>query len=126
MSVQSVDTVSVLDEPGLLQTPRAQVDIQIRVSAQMNITPFVARQKVNALLVTKVGTGLGSDDPLLVTTKGRLCWRVPVNLALPSLGRLGSVGELDVDAQTGEILASDDILKALADHADRLVAGSTS
>ncbi len=120
------DTISVLDEPELLQMPHAQVDIKIHVSAQMNITPFAARQKVNALLVTEVGTGLGGDDPLLVTAKGRICWRVPVTLALPSLGRLGSVGTLDVDAQTGEILDTPDALRDIADHADRLVAGSTS
>jgi len=103
----------------------AQVDVSVRVSAMLNITPFVARQKVNRLVATDVGTGLGSGKPALVVEHDRLRWRVPVYLALPRRGCLGQVGQVDVDAQTGEVLADEDSLKAMGDHAERLAAGST-
>lgn len=106
------------------QLRSAQVDINIRVSATLNITPFVARRKVNVLLLNQVGTGLGGGTPALVVENDRLCWRVPVFLALPPQGRLGQVGQIDVDAQTGEVLADAALLQEIADYAERLVAGS--
>ena len=116
----SVELTTMLPE-----LTQAQVDISVRVSATLNITSFVARQKVNRLLVTQVGTGLGSGKPALVAQDGRLRWRVPVYLALSDKGRLGQVGQIDVDTQTGETLADDELLDAIGDHAERLAAGSS-
>jgi hypothetical protein len=107
------------------QLQSAQVDINIHVSATLNITPLIARRKVNALLLNQVGTGLGGDEPSLIVENDRLCWRVPVSLALPFQGQLGQVGQIDVDAQTGEVLADVALLQEIADHAERLVAGSS-
>ena len=50
----------------------------------------------------------------------RLLWRVPVWLALPTTGSLGQVGTLDVDAQTGEILSTQQILEQIAERGDEL------
>jgi len=108
----------------LPQIEAAKVDISIHVSATLNITQAAARRKVNVFLLNQVGTGLGSDAPTLVVQNDRLCWRVPVILALPPKGRLGQVGQIDVDAQTGEILADEKLIRDIADHAERLVAGS--
>jgi hypothetical protein len=108
--------------PARLQS--GHVEINVRVSAAMNYTPVAARRKVNVLLLEKVGTGLYGDDPKLVVND-RIRWRVPVILALPAIGRLGQVGEIDIDVQTGEVLAEPDLLKEIATHATRLVAGAT-
>jgi hypothetical protein len=99
----------------------AQVDIQVHVVAQMNITPFVARQKVNVLMLDKVGNLLHGGEPEMVLSN-RVRWRVPVLLSTPSQGLLGQVGAIEVDAQTGELLADDELLTEIADHAQRLVA----
>lgn len=56
-------------------------------------------------MLSKVGTGVGADEPTLIVTGERVVWRVPLFLVLPGLGRLGAVGMIDVDAQTGEVLA---------------------
>ena len=45
--------------------------------AQVNITPFVARQKVTRLVVMEISTQLLGDTPELVVGE-RLCWLVPV------------------------------------------------
>jgi hypothetical protein len=116
----------VLDEAMLAQLQAAQVDINVHVTAKINVTPFVARQKVNVLLLDKVGTGLLSESPNLVTIGRRLCWRVPVTLALPGRGRLGQVGVIDVDVQTGEVLADDVLISDITRHANQLAAGSAS
>ena len=103
----------------------AQVDITVHVSAALNVTQVAARRKVNVFVLDEIGTGLGGDTPLLILHKDRLCWRVPVILSLVPHGRLGQVGQIDVDAQTGEILADDELIRDIANHAERLVAGSS-
>ena len=115
----------VLDEAMLTKLQAAQVDINVHVTASINVTPFVARQKVNVLLLDKVGTGLLSETPALVATEGRLSWRVPVALALPGRGNLGQVGTVDVDVQTGEVLADPNSLRDITQRANQLAAGST-
>ena len=95
----------------------AQLDIHVHVSATLNVTPFVARQKVGGLVLSKVGTGVGADEPALIVTGERIVWRVPLFLALPSLGRLGEIGAIDVDAQTGEVLADQAALEQIVENA---------
>jgi len=51
---------------------------------------------------------------------------VPVALALPSRGRLGQVGAIDVDVQTGEVLTDDTLISDITRHANQLTAGSAS
>ncbi|MBC8446676.1 MAG: hypothetical protein H8D78_02910 [Chloroflexi bacterium] len=102
----------------------AQVDIRIHVSATLNITPFVARQKVGGVVLSEVGTGIGADEPSLIVTSKRVVWRVPLFLALPGLGRLGEVGEIDVDAQTGEVLADRAVLERIIENAERFAPDS--
>ncbi len=109
----------------LPQIEGAQVDITVRVSTKLNVTQVAARRKVNVFVLNEIGTGLGGDMPTLVIQNDRLCWRVPVILALAPKGRLGQVGQIDIDAQTGEILADDQLIRDIADHAERLVAGSS-
>ena len=110
----------VLDEAILAKLQAAQVDINVHVTATINVTPFVARQKVNVLLLDKVGTGLLSESPDLAASGGRLCWRVPVALSLPGQGRLGQVGIIDVDVHTGEVLVDDTLISNITRHANQL------
>ena len=116
---------AILDKPPLLSPGSAQVDIQLHISAQVNITPFIARQKVNLLMLDQVGSLLHGGEPELLVS-GRLYWRVPVMLSTPSRGLVGQVGTVRVDAQTGEVLADDEMLKDIAEHARRLLASSSS
>lgn len=104
----------------LPQIQSAQVDIHVHVSARLNVTPFVARQKVGGLVLSKVGTGIGTDTPSLVVADGRVVWRVPLFLALPGLGRLGTVGEIDIDAQSGEVLADRTTFERIIQNAQQL------
>jgi hypothetical protein len=101
--------------------PNSQADIHVHVSAQLNITPFVVRQKVSGVVLSQVGTGVSADEPMLVVANERLVWRVPVFLALPGLGRLGDLGQIDVDVQTGQVLADQAMFKQLIENAQRIV-----
>ena len=116
---------AILEKPPLLARGAAQVDIRLHVSAQVNITPFVARQKVSLLMLDRVGNLLHGGEPELLVSE-RLYWRVPVLLSIPSRGLVGQVSAVSVDAQTGEVLADDTLLKDIAEHARRLLASPSS
>jgi len=109
----------------LLSILSEELSYQIVAGSSLNITSFAARQKAGGLALSKVGTGIGADEPSLVATNQRVVWRVPLFLALPSLGRLGQVGEIDVDAQTGEVLADGATFARIIARADRLAPDST-
>ena len=91
----------------------AEVKIEFSLTAQVNITDYTAQRKVSKLLLDHVGNLLYGERPSLVVGR-RLLWRVPVWLAMPTIGPLGQVGTLDVDAQTGEILFTQQILEEIA------------
>ena len=132
-----------------------------QLAPRVQVSAFVARQKVNVLvlerisnlllageprLVQQVGepftstrlstsdralrhgftsTGLSTSDKLNPAAQGgpqdrRWVWRVPVDLTFPSHGRVGCVGELDVDARYGQVGYTDAMLTQMADEAGRL------
>ena len=103
----------------------AEIEINIRVQATMNITPVVARRKINVLMLEKVGNLLHGGSPALFMTD-KIYWRTPVILSTPSQGRIGQVGHVDVDVETGEMIVDDKLLKDIAENARRLLTSSTS
>jgi hypothetical protein len=105
--------------PGLTPPQGASVAIRIELTAQVNITPFVARQKVTGFVILEIGDRMRGDQPELVVGD-RLCWSVPVVLTSPSRGVVGKVGEILVDATTGELLVEKDTVQRMSDDADRL------
>jgi len=100
--------------------PAAKVDITVHVSSTINVTAFAARQKVSGLALSEIGTGIGASEPELIMSRHRIVWRVPLFLALPELGRIGDVGAIEVDAQTGEVLADHAAIETLIHNAQRL------
>lgn len=91
----------------------------------VNITPFTARQKVNTYVGEHVSHMMGSDEPALRYSRGRLIWRVPVILTSPFKGTLGIVGYLDVDARTGRLLAPANFIEEVEANARTLVTDYT-
>ena len=103
-----------------------KVQIKLEVAAECNITPFVARQKVNRFLLLSVGNLLMADEPSLDISPNTLSWRVPVVYALPERGILGKVGELCVDADNGQIILEEStLLEVLTANAERLYSETT-
>jgi hypothetical protein len=105
--------------PGVTPPQGATVAIRIELTAQANITPFVARQKVTGFVILEISDRMRGDQPELVVGD-TLCWSVPVVLTSPSRGVVGKVGEILVDATTGELLVEKDTVQRMSDDADRL------
>jgi hypothetical protein len=105
--------------PGIPLPQGTTVAIRIELTTQANVTAFVARQKVTQFVVTEISTQLRGEAPDLHVSD-RLCWSVPVVLTSPVRGVIGRVGEIRVDAETGEVLADADTVRRITDDAERL------
>ena len=89
---------------------------------QIQISAFVARQKVNVVVFEQVSNLFLADEPTLRQKEDEnWVWRVPVDFTLPSQGRVGRVGELEVDARYGQVYYSQALLSQMADEAERLL-----
>lgn len=97
-----------------------QVDIELKLSANIQISAATARRIVSCYVTHHVGDLLHGDVPNLVWSEQGVVWRVPVVLSAPSKGRIGAVGALDVDVQTGELIVSDNLIHTIETEANRL------
>ena len=88
-------------------------------SPHVQVTAAYARRKVNRLTLDRVSYLLLAGKPTLIYAD-RWYWRVPIDLTFPSLGRVGCVGEIDVDATSGQIESNDEALAQIAQTADYL------
>lgn len=113
---------SLTDSLSLPRTGPLRADIRLNVD--IAIGAVSAKRQVNALLATHAGNLLLADEPVLVLAD-RAVWRVPIDLTAPSMGRLGRVGEVDVDAQSGELLLDNTLIEGMRKRATHLFARST-
>jgi hypothetical protein len=111
--------------PEMVAPDQAEVTIEVRVKAQINVTAQTAQRKVSKLLLDEVGNLLHGEKPNLVAGD-KLLWRVPVWLSMPSVGPVGRIGHLDVNAQTGEINFAQQELEELAARGNALAERTAS
>ena len=108
-------------------SPRVgQTYIKIHIDTKLPISSAQARRKVTGYLIDHVSDHLGGEQPTLAINGEQLWWRVPVVLFLTSLGRVGQVGSIDVDCQTGELLMIESHVEGIKAHADYLATRATS
>ncbi len=105
--------------PGVTPPQGANVAIRIELTAQANITPFVARQRVTGFVIREISDRTRGEEPELVVGE-RLCWSVPVVLTSGTRGVVGKVGDILVDATSGELLVEKDTVQRMSNDADRL------
>jgi hypothetical protein len=101
-----------------------KLTVDFQLTADVNISSAVAKRKVNAFIATHIGNLLLAGEPALTFTE-RIVWRVPVDLTQPHIGRLGKVGEVDVDVATGEIILDAYIQSQIEANAQRLIASTS-
>ena len=115
----------MLQDTSTLTLPSSgTIQIDVRLSAQMNISAVVARRKVNSFLAMQVGNLLLAGEPTVALTN-RIVWRVPVDLTAPGHGRRGLVGQVDVDIENGQLLLDEAGIAAIRKNAQNLAANST-
>lgn len=116
-------------ETMILETPERTADLshimpKMRVAVHIDaevLDSEVARRKANVWLLTNAGNLLGAKNPELLL-QDRLLWRMDVILSSPRRGYIGKVGQLCVDARTGEILSADNLIEEYYTNANALAA----
>ncbi len=107
----------------LPETGRLEVDI--KVTADVNVSAYAARQKVDGFVLSDISYMMHAGDPTLVLAE-RIRWRVPLILSLTSQGDVGEVGAIDVDVETGQMHVSPQLIAEIAARAEGLARSAAS
>ncbi|MBX3058240.1 MAG: hypothetical protein KF770_17395 [Anaerolineae bacterium] len=97
-----------------------RLEVDIKVTADINISAYAARQKVNSFVLSEISYMMHAAEPTLVLGD-RICWRVPVVLSLASIGNVGEVGTIDVDVESGQMHISPQQITEIEARAQDLV-----
>jgi hypothetical protein len=92
-----------------------ELNIQISLVATLSVDAKTARRRVTAWLVSEVGNMLIGGSPRLVIGQ-RAVWQVPVILTSSNTGTVGQVETVDVDAESGEMLVSDELRERILNN----------
>ena len=96
------------------------VEVEIKIHTHLNISSYVAKQKANVCLTLHCGQSFWVQDPVLQIGQ-RIFWLVPVWLSTPQGGRQAKIGELAVDAQTGEVVEAGERCRTFKQIANALL-----
>jgi predicted DNA-binding antitoxin AbrB/MazE fold protein len=122
---QFTKTINAVYEDGVLR-PLERLDLDEHQTVSLHILPprvripaAVARRKVNVFVNNEISYLMGGRDPELVTGD-RIVWRVPVVLTFPVHGTVGTVGAIEVSAETGELCSSPALIEEITRNAQAL------
>lgn len=113
-------TMVVPTDPINRQTAKSPPKLHIAVYIDTEVLdPEVARRKANVSLLLYAGNLLRADYPELILDKD-LLWRYTVVLTSPRGGDVGRIGQICVQAATGEVIASESLSRDLIANAEAL------
>lgn len=107
----------LLDELSLPET--GTVRLKLDRIFTINISATEARRKVSNWLAWEVTMTLMGQEPSLVIGEP-VVWRVPVVFTASHVGVIGSVGAIDVDVESGEMIRPEGIAEAMLCAAKKL------
>jgi len=102
-----------------------RLEVDIKVTAEVNVSAYAAKQKVNNFVLSEISYMMHAGDPSLVVDE-RISWRVPIILSQTSQGDVGEVGTIDVDVETGQIHTTPHLIQAIQARAQGLASSSPS
>ncbi len=102
-----------------------QPEMDIKVTANVNVSADAARQKVNGFVLSDISYMMHAGAPTVVVAE-RICWRVPVVLSLTSRGDVGEVGAIDVGVETGQMHVTPQLMAEINARATGLALSAAS
>lgn len=99
-------------------------NLELKLATDIHITAETARRKVGVFAGNHMADLLSGETPSLVWQQEGAYWRVPVVLSSRSHGRIGIVGAIDVDVETGELQVNDRIIQEIEENAQRFAVGA--
>lgn len=114
----------------LIPTPLSDTEtrLEMSVSAELGISAEQARLKLVRYFTDDVSMFMGPRRPakLIINTLDDMAWRFDVVMTWGTKGTLGVIGEVEVDAISGELLIAPEQLAELKANATTLVTSATS
>lgn len=98
---------------------KGPVKLNVTSSFTINVTAAEAQHQVHQWLIDEVSCNIGADSPMLILSEPPV-WRVPAYLSLPPYGRLGQLGVVDVDVESGKLNNPADTLKTIEEAAQKI------
>lgn len=86
---------------------RGVFEIDLKQSIEIRVTAKEAQRKVDRWVMEYVSYMMHAEMPTLVITKEKTVWRVPAVYTASQVGRVGTVGTVDIDVFTGVMETSD-------------------
>ncbi len=77
--------------------------IEGHFTQKITVPPILARRRANGFLAGHVMLMVSGGEPTLILSEHPV-WRVPAVLNVPKLGEVNTLGSVDIDAQTGEVI----------------------
>jgi hypothetical protein len=104
------DTVRIVYEHSETWPVDGPLRVEATISAEIPISPDVARRRANGYLAREVALFLVAGEPMLILND-QSCWQIPVVLQLRDYGNVAEVGTITVDAQSGQVrqLSAEDV-----------------
>lgn len=99
---------------------------EVYVVAQVGIEKQAAQRKANGWLVDHVGNLVMADDGTLIQSGEGWVWRFHAYLTSISQPPRGPVGEVDVDAATGDVLNEPQTIEMMYARGERLMGTASS
>lgn len=98
---------------------KGKVELNVQRSFEIKVTAEEARRQVNRWLHDHVTMLIGAELPALVIGE-QVVWRVPAVFRVPDLGRVGVVGTIDVEVNSGVMTIPTDLDLELEGKAEEL------
>lgn len=103
---------------------RGPLNIRLDVATTIVTTAEEARRKVGVFVGNMIADLLSAEVPSLVWLENNAYWRVPVILSSRSMGRIGIVGTIDVNVETGKLQIADQRIEEIEENAQRFAVGA--
>ena len=91
-------------------------DYLFRKHVRLAVDESTARRKANRWLIERVGNMVMADQSRLIQSEGRPVWRFDAFVTSLSHPPHGPIGYVDVDATTGEVLATERTVEEMRRH----------
>lgn len=96
------------------------VEVEVKIHTRLNISSYVAKQKANVALALHCGQSFCVTEPVL-QIGAHVSWLVPVWLVSSRGEKKTKIGELAIDAQTGEVIEAGERCRTFKQLANTLL-----
>lgn len=109
-----------------IATNTETMHLEVKISATLNVASEQAKRLLTRYLMDEVSIFVTPQTPLLViANENEIYWRFSLALVMGKQGFFGLVGQVDVNALSGELMLNEKLLEEIRTNAQRLVGHTT-